>query len=143
MCTSSQSGARGLERLPCLKYNALTWENRMTLRLNAVENSDCMRKSLKWKLLTIQFPIKNFPGIHVCLPQSEARVLQRLSCLKYYNVLKWESKLTSGFNPDKRSYCVKKNRSGRLVKVQSLKKQFFKKKKNHSGTDMSIWEYYI
>ncbi len=44
MSTCPQSGARGFERLPCLKYNVLTGENRLTLGLNTAKNTDCMKK---------------------------------------------------------------------------------------------------
>ncbi len=45
MSISRQSGARGLESLPYLKYNVLKLENRLTLGLNATKNTDCMRKA--------------------------------------------------------------------------------------------------
>ncbi len=93
MSSSHQSGVRGLEKLPCLKYNVLKRENRLTLRLNAAKNTDYTKKILKWKLLRIQFPTKNWEGAYVYLPQCEARGLERLPCLKYYNVLKWENRL--------------------------------------------------
>ncbi len=45
MSISSRSGARGLERLPYLKYyDVLKWENRLTFRLNAAKNMDYMKK---------------------------------------------------------------------------------------------------
>ncbi len=47
MYTSPQGGARGIERLACLKYNAWKHENRLTLGLNAAENTDYMEKSFK------------------------------------------------------------------------------------------------
>ncbi len=41
MSTSLQSGARGLKRLPCLKYYyVLKWESRSTLGLNAAKIID-------------------------------------------------------------------------------------------------------
>ncbi len=48
MSISPRSGARGLERLPCLKqYNVLKQENRLTLGLNAAKGTDYMKKSFK------------------------------------------------------------------------------------------------
>ncbi len=47
MSVSRQSGARGLEKLLCLRYNVLKWENRLTEGLNTTKNSDFMKKSLK------------------------------------------------------------------------------------------------
>ncbi len=47
MSISPRSGARGLERLPCLKYNALKQENRLTLELKTAKNTDYMKKHLK------------------------------------------------------------------------------------------------
>ncbi len=41
-------------------------------------------------------------------PQSEARGLERLPFLKYYYVLKWESKFTLGLNTVKNTYYIKK-----------------------------------
>ncbi len=43
-----QGGARGLERLAYLKYyNVWKHENRLTLGLNAAENTDYMKKNFK------------------------------------------------------------------------------------------------
>ncbi len=45
MSISPQNGARGLEILPRLKYyNALKWENRLTLGLNTAKNTSYMKK---------------------------------------------------------------------------------------------------
>ncbi len=44
------------------KHWSVEWENRLTLRLNTVKNTDYMKKSLKQKLLRIQFPTKNWSG---------------------------------------------------------------------------------
>ncbi len=44
MSISPRSGARGLQRLICLKYyNALKWEMRFALGLNAAKNSDYIK----------------------------------------------------------------------------------------------------
>ncbi len=69
-------------------------------------------------------------------PQRVARVVKKLSCLKYYNALKREKRFILGHNADKNSYYMKKNLMWKLVRIQFLKKEVFKKKKNHSGTDM-------
>ncbi len=85
MCISLQSGATALERLPCLKYNVLKRENRLTLALNTAKKIDYMKKHLKLKLSRIQFPTKNSVGAHVYPPllQTGARRLERLLYLKY------------------------------------------------------------
>ncbi len=60
MSISSQSGAMGLERLPCLKYyNVLKQENRLTLGLNAVKNIDYMKKKLEVKVVENPILTKN------------------------------------------------------------------------------------
>ncbi len=43
--------------------------------------------------------------------QSGAEVFGGLSCLKYYNVLKWENSLTLGLNAAKNTDYMKKNRA--------------------------------
>ncbi len=90
---SPKCGARGLERLLCLKYyNVLKRENRLTLKLNVVKNSDHMKENLKWKLLRIQFPKRTQWAPMSISPQCGARRLERLLCLKYYNVMKRENR---------------------------------------------------
>ncbi len=45
------------------------------------------------KVIEVSILYKKF-SVRTCLsPQSGARVLERLPCLKYYNVLKWENRL--------------------------------------------------
>ncbi len=69
MSISPHSGARWIQRLPCLKYfNVLKRKNRLTLGLNAAKNNDYMKKSLKWKFLRIQFPTKNSVDAYIYLP---------------------------------------------------------------------------
>ncbi len=44
-CLSIQSGARKLERLPCLKYyNVMKQKSRFTLGPNPAKNTDYMKK---------------------------------------------------------------------------------------------------
>ncbi len=48
MSVSTQSGARGFQRLVCFKYyNVLKLEIRFTLGLNTAENTDYMKKRYK------------------------------------------------------------------------------------------------
>ncbi len=48
MCTSFQSGAKGLQRLICFKYYiVLKWKSKFSLELNAAKNSQYMRKGFK------------------------------------------------------------------------------------------------
>ncbi len=73
LCIKSLQGSM-LSKLPTISKNAL--------------NSSC------WKLNFLQ---KNSAGAHVCRPRSGTMGFQRLPCFKYYNVLKWESRFTLGF----------------------------------------------
>ncbi len=41
-------------------------------------------------------------------PESGVGGLQRLSSLKYYCVLKWESRFTLGVDAAKNTHCIKK-----------------------------------
>ncbi len=67
---SPRSGARGLQKLSFLKYyNVLEWESGFTLGLNAAENTDYIKMSLREKLFRIKFLQKtqwmqslSFPG---------------------------------------------------------------------------------
>ncbi len=48
MSISPSSGARGLERLICLKYYTVQkWESRFTFRLNAAKNTHYIKKCSK------------------------------------------------------------------------------------------------
>ncbi len=44
MSVSSRSGATGLERLPRFKYNVLKWDSAFTVRLNAANITDKIKK---------------------------------------------------------------------------------------------------
>ncbi len=79
MTISPQSGDRGLERL--MSQNLLY----------------CNRKVEKKSL-----------GVLVYLPQGGARGLERLACLKYYNVWKYENRLTLVFNATENTDYMKK-----------------------------------
>ncbi len=72
---SLYSGARGLQRLPFLKYfNALEWECTFTLGLNATENAKDIKKCFKQELFRMKFPTKNsLNAIHYTLPRSGAK----------------------------------------------------------------------
>ncbi len=47
-------------------------------------------------------------------PGSEAKELQRLPGLKYYNVMKWETRLNWGFNVAKITNYIKKMHSTKI-----------------------------
>ncbi len=51
--------------------NALEWESRFTLGLNAAKNTDYIKNCLKQKLSRIKFPKKNLIG---CISLSTSRV---------------------------------------------------------------------
>ncbi len=63
-----------------------------------------MKKCFKYKLLRIKFLTKNSVDPHV-YPYP----LQRLPCLKYYNVLKWGSRFTLGLDAAKITNYIKKS----------------------------------
>ncbi len=51
--------ARGLQRIPCLKYyNVLKWENRFTLGLNTTKNTDYIKNPSNKSCLELNFPEK-------------------------------------------------------------------------------------
>ncbi len=90
--SSYQGGARGLERLACLKYyNIWKNESRLTSGLNAAENTDYMKKISNKSCLELNSLQKSHQA-RIYLPPttptpwSEARRLGRLMWLKYYNV---------------------------------------------------------
>ncbi len=80
---SPRSGARGYQKLQFLKYyNVLEWESGFTLGMDAANNTNYIKKSLKQKLFSIKFPTKTL-WTHISIfPWSVARGLQRLSFLK-------------------------------------------------------------
>ncbi len=93
-----RSGAMGLERLPCSKYdNVRKCENRLTLWLNAakstiwkkVPNKDCwdfnFQKKFSWRTR---------------LSQSEASLAWQIVVFEIYNVRKRENRLTLQLNTD-------------------------------------------
>ncbi len=52
MSTSPKSGARGLQRLPSMKYySAQKWESRLTPGLDAAKNTYYMKKKLQIKVI--------------------------------------------------------------------------------------------
>ncbi len=69
-------------------------------------------------LLRIQFPTKNSVSTHVCLSWSGARGLEKLPCFKYYNVAKWENRLTSGLNAAQNTDYVEKSFKLKLLRIQ-------------------------
>ncbi len=96
MSFSTRSGTTELQRLPCLKYYyVLKQENRLTSELDTAKNTDYtnIKKKLRIKKLwRITFPKKNSAGAYVYLPPEWSQKLQKLSCSKYYYVLKWEDR---------------------------------------------------
>ncbi len=75
--------------------------------LNTDKITNYMRKSFKWKLLKIEFLIKNSVGVYDYLHKSGGSGLQRLICLKYYNVLKREIRFTLGLSAAKTTDYMK------------------------------------
>ncbi len=70
MSISPRSGAWRLQRLICLKYyNVLKKESKFTLRLNAAESTDYIKKFLKQNFLSIKFFTKKSVGAYVYLGQ--------------------------------------------------------------------------
>ncbi len=109
MSISSRSGVSGLKRLLRSKYyNVPKGENRLTLNHNVAKNSDYMKKNLMWKLLKIEFPTKNSAGTACLSPPVWGKGARKIACLKYYNVLKRENRLTVGLNVAKNDDYMKK-----------------------------------
>ncbi len=71
-------------------YNALEWESRFTLALNAAENIDHIKELFRQKLFIIKFPTKNLGRISPSTPEVELESFTDLSFLKYYNAQEWE-----------------------------------------------------
>ncbi len=56
----------------------------------------------------MKFPAKNSMGSYVYLPQKWSQGAPKIACLKYYNVLEWESRFTLGLNAAKNTDYIKK-----------------------------------
>ncbi len=73
--------------------------------------------------------------VHVCKSTSftsGARVLQRLPCFKYYNVLKWNSRFTLGLDATKITDYINNNRQDSLS--SALKTYFSLGRRKNLGT---------
>ncbi len=89
-----------------LQYNhisiiVLKWESRFILRLKAAKNTNHIKKCFKQNLFEIEFPPKTQRTYIFIFPSSGAAGLglfQRRPGLKYYNVMKRESRFTLGLN---------------------------------------------
>ncbi len=79
-------------------YNVLKWESRFTLVLIAAKNIDYIKKLYDKKLLRITILTKNSLNAYLLSTSGVEQGSLRLICLKYYNVLKWESRCTFGLN---------------------------------------------
>ncbi len=79
-------------------YNALEWASKFTLRLNAANNTNYIKKCFKQKLFRVKFPTKNSVDACVCLPQEwsqgasetvifESRFISRPNAAKNYVII--------------------------------------------------------
>ncbi len=75
-----RSGSRELQ-------NVLNWERRFNVELNTAKNTG-RKKKVQMKVVENLISEKESVGAHVNLPSIGAKGLKRLSCLKYYYVLK-------------------------------------------------------
>ncbi len=67
------------------------------------------KEVLLQKFLSVKFHTKKSVDLHVYLSHwSGARGHQRLPTLKYYNLLKWESRFTLGINIVKNTNYIRK-----------------------------------
>ncbi len=99
------------------------WESRFTLGLNAAKTNDYIRKCFKQKLFEIKFLTKNLVDTDLSPPRGElGGGAQRLLCLKYYDVLKEESRFTLGLNAAKNT-DIKKMLQIKLVWNQNSYKK--------------------
>ncbi len=103
MFISSKSRVSGLQRLPRFKYyNVLKWESRLNLEVDTAKNTDYIEKHFKQKLFRIKFLAKT-QWAHMSISfRSGAKGLLRLTFLKYYSVLQWQSRFTLGLNAAKK-----------------------------------------
>ncbi len=68
MPISPRSEAKGLQRLPSLKYYiVLKQESIFTIGLDASKITDYIKKSFKWKLLSFKFLTKKSVGAYAYL----------------------------------------------------------------------------
>ncbi len=104
------------------KHWRAEWENSLTLGLNTAKNTFYMKKSLKQKLLRIQFPTK-ICG-RTCLSPTIVGLRDSKDC-HIWNIiiLKRENRLTSGFNTAKNTdYYNKKDWSKSCWEFNFLQK---------------------
>ncbi len=78
------------------------------LGLNSAKNTHQVKKASNKSCSKLNFLQKN-PGTHMSIsPQSGARWLERLICLKYYFVLKRQNIFNLGLNPVKNTHQIRK-----------------------------------
>ncbi len=59
----------------CFKYHiVMEWKSRFSLGLDADKNTNCMRKLLKLKLLSIEFCTQKSAGAHVYIPHTRVEL---------------------------------------------------------------------
>ncbi len=83
--------------------------------MNTAKNTNFIKKCLKYKLLRTKFLTKNPVDAHV---QQHPPPPLRLTCLKYYNEMKWESRFTLGLNAAKNTDYIKKHFKEKLLKMK-------------------------
>ncbi len=104
MSISPQIGARGLDRYPSLKYNVEKRKSRFTLGINVAENKHrIQKKGSNKRCVELNFVQKSLRTHMSISPQSGARGLERYL---YYNVEKWKSRFTLGFDTVKNTHCI-------------------------------------
>ncbi len=99
MSISSQSGARRLKRYPSLEYyNVEKRKSRFTLGLDAEKNTHRIKKGSYKYCSELNF-VQKSPRSHLSIcPWSGAIGLERLTWLKYYDLVKRQITFTFGLN---------------------------------------------
>ncbi len=69
-----------------------SWENKLTLGVKTVKNTDYMKIRLKQKMFRIQFPTKNWVGTHVNLPL-RVELKNSKDCLVWNILIYWNRKI--------------------------------------------------
>ncbi len=96
-------------------HTEFIWRVGVHFEQNATKNNDLFKKCFQQKVFRIKF-IQKSQWTHICISlRNEARGLQRLTFLKYFNALEWESRFTLGQNATKNTKDIKKMLQTKIV----------------------------
>ncbi len=92
--TSSNGGARDLQRWICFKYFiVLKWESKCTFGLNATEITDYIKKLFKYRLLWMKFHTRKSVGTHIYLLQGVQLGPPKIDTFVSNILLNWNRKV--------------------------------------------------